>query len=86
MLALVSLVVAVLLARYVAAIRTVIAVQLVLYALAVVVLLATAPDHDSTRTTGLVLGLVLAPVTALAVAVGRVWRGRSAEVPELSRS
>jgi len=86
MLALVSLVVAVLLARYVAALRTVIAIQFVLYALAVAVLIGTAPNYNSTRTTGLVLGLVLAPLTVLAVAVGRVWRGRSPAALALSES
>lgn len=77
MLALLSLVVAVPLARFVSALRTVVLVQSGLCVLAGAVLVGTAPDHGSSRTTGLVLALVLVPLTAVAVAVGRAWRGRA---------
>jgi drug/metabolite transporter (DMT)-like permease len=77
MLALLTLVIAVPLARFVSSLRTVIVIQAGLCVLAGILLVVTAPDHDSTRTTGFLLALVLVPVTALAVAVGRAWRTRS---------
>jgi membrane protein DedA with SNARE-associated domain len=77
MLALLSLVIAVPLARFVASLRTVVLAQAGTCALAGVVLVVTAPDHGSSRTTGFVLALVLVPVTALAVTIGRLWRTRS---------
>jgi predicted tellurium resistance membrane protein TerC len=77
MLALLSLLVAVPLARFVSSLRMVVIVQAAICVLAGIVLVATAPDHDSSRTTGFLLALVLVPVTALAVAIGRVWRTRS---------
>ncbi len=77
MLALVTLVVAVPLARFVSSLRTVLMVQLALFLLAGAVLVATAPDYGSSSTTGFLLALVLAPVTALAIVIGRAWRARS---------
>lgn len=77
MLALLSLVVAVPLARFVSSLRTVVLVQGGLCLLAGIVLVGTAPDHGSTRTTGFLLALLLVPLTVLAVAAGRAWRSRS---------
>lgn len=77
MIALLSLVVAVPLARFVSALRTVVLVQSGLCVLAGAVLVGTAPNHGSTRTTGFVLALVLIPLTVVAIAVGRAWRTRA---------
>jgi len=77
MIALLSLVVAVPLARFIAALRTVVLVQAGLCVFAGVVLVGTAPDHGSTRTTGFLLALLLVPLTVVAVAAGRAWRSRS---------
>lgn len=81
MVALLSLVAAVLLGRYVRDLKTAGTAQALLYLLSSVVLVVTAPAHGSTRTTGLLLAVVLAPLTVLALFVGRVWRGRSNAVP-----
>lgn len=78
MIALLSLVAAALLGRYTSQLRTVIQVQALLYVLACVALIGTAPGHGSTRTTGALLGLLLAPLTIGCVALGRSWRKHSA--------
>jgi hypothetical protein len=77
MLALLTLVIAVPLARFVSSLRTVVLVQAGLCVVAGAVLVATAPDHGSSRTTGFLLALLLVPLTALAVAAGRTWRTRA---------
>lgn len=77
MLALVSLIAGVLLARYVASMKTVVLGQVVLFLLAGAVLIVTAPAHGSTHAQGLVLSIVLAPLTVLVVLMGRIWRSRS---------
>lgn len=77
MVALVSLIAGVFLARYVASVKTVILGQVVLYLLAGAVLVVTSPAHGSTHAQGLVLSVVLAPLTALVVVLGRIWRSRS---------
>lgn len=77
MVAIVSLVVGLLLARYVASLRTVIAVQGALYVVASTVLVITAPDHGSSHGTGFALSGALAPVTALVVVLGRIWRNHT---------
>jgi predicted MFS family arabinose efflux permease len=77
MLALLSLVVAVPLARFISSLRTVVLVQAGLCVVAGAVLVGTAPDHGSSRTTGFLLALLLVPLTALAVAAGRAWRTRA---------
>ncbi len=67
----------VLLARF-AARRTTVAVEIVFYALAATVLIATAPDHGHSYGSGVILSMVLAPLCVLAVVLGSLWRNRDA--------
>jgi hypothetical protein len=75
--ALLPLIAGLLLARFVARRGVVMGTELGLFTLAAVVLVSTAPDHDQSRGTGVVLSVALAPLCALAVVLGSLWRGRS---------
>jgi hypothetical protein len=57
--------------------RTAIAVQIAFYAAASAVLISTAPDHGGSHTDGVFLSLILAPLSALTVGIGSIWRRRS---------
>ncbi|MEY2515063.1 MAG: hypothetical protein QOJ89_2421 [bacterium] len=76
MAALLPLIGGVLLARFAASRSTVIAVEIVLFALAATVLIATAPDHGHSYGSGVILSIVLAPLCVLAVVLGSLWRNR----------
>jgi peptidoglycan/LPS O-acetylase OafA/YrhL len=78
--ALLPLIGGVLLARFAANRTTVIGVELVFYALAATVLIATAPDHGHGYGAGVILSLVLAPLCVLAVVLGTLWRNRQVSV------
>lgn len=54
--------------------RAAVAVQVAFYALAAAALIATAPDHGSSYGGGVLLSLVLAPLSAFTYAIG--WRLR----------
>lgn len=56
--------------------RTAVIAQVVFYALAAAVLIATAPSHDATRTQGALLALALFPLAALSLAAGLRLRSR----------
>jgi hypothetical protein len=56
--------------------RTAVIAQVVFYALAAAVLVATAPQHDATRAQGAVLALVLLPLAALSLGAGLLIRSR----------
>ncbi|MDX6287176.1 MAG: hypothetical protein QOG53_2661 [Frankiales bacterium] len=77
MAALLPLIGGLLLARFAARRAMVVGVEVVLFAVAAAVLIATAPDHDSSYRTGVILSVVLAPLCALAVVLGSLWRQRS---------
>lgn len=77
MAALVPLIGGILLARFAARRTLVIGVELVLFALAAAVLIATAPDHGHSYGSGVVLTIVLAPLCAMAVVLGSMWRART---------
>jgi hypothetical protein len=66
-----------LMARYLADRRAVIGIDVVLYALAAAVLVATADDHGHSTGSGVLLAAVLAPLSVLTVVLGLVWRSRS---------
>jgi len=57
--------------------RVAIALQVVFYALAAAALIATAPDHGGSHTDGVLLSLVLAPLSALTYFIGWLWRRRT---------
>jgi peptidoglycan/LPS O-acetylase OafA/YrhL len=80
MAALLPLIGGVLLARFVASRSTVIGAEVVLYALAAAVLIATAPDNGHSYGAGVVMSLVLAALCVLAVVLGSLWRNRQATV------
>lgn len=80
MAALLPLIGGVLLARFAANRTTVIAAELALYALAAAVLVASAPDHHHSYGAGVILSLVLAPLSVLAVVIGTVLRGRRSTI------
>ena len=48
-----------------------------LFAAAAAVLITTAPSHDSSYGTGVILSAVLAPLCALAVVLGTLLRNRA---------
>jgi peptidoglycan/LPS O-acetylase OafA/YrhL len=75
--ALLPLLAGLLLARFVARRDIVVGLELGLFALAALVLIATAPDHHHSHGAGVLLSVVLAPLCALAVVLGSLWRGRS---------
>jgi hypothetical protein len=66
-----------LLARFIAQRGIVVGVELVFFAVAAAVLIATAPDHGHGHGSGVLLSAVLAPLCVLAVVLGFVWRNRS---------
>jgi peptidoglycan/LPS O-acetylase OafA/YrhL len=80
MAALLPLIGGVLLARFAASRTTVVGVELVLYAIAATVLIASAPDHGHSYGSGVILSLVLAPLCVLAVVLGSLWRNRQASI------
>ena len=77
MIALLSLVVAIVLARCAQQLRTVVSVQLPAFAVGCAALIGTAPAHGSSYTTGVLLSVALAPLTVLMVAAGRRWRAHA---------
>jgi hypothetical protein len=77
MFALLPLIGGLLLARFVASRRTVVGLELILFALAAAVLINTAPDHGHSYGAGGVLSVVLAPLCVLTVVIGTLWRNRS---------
>lgn len=79
MAALLPLLGGILLARFQGRRHLVIGIEVALYALAAAVLVATAPDHNASYAKGAVLSAVLAPLCALAVVLGLVWRRRSTQ-------
>lgn len=85
MAALLPLIGGLLLARFLANRTLVIGVEIGLFAVAAAVLIATAPDHDHSHGAGVVLSLVLAPLCALVVVLGTVWRQRSEASPLTAR-
>jgi hypothetical protein len=58
-------------------VRVAVTTQCVFFAIAAAVLVATAPDHGASHLDGLWLSLVLAPLSALTVFLGRIWRRRT---------
>ena len=75
--ALLPLIGGLLLARFAARRAVVIGAEIVLFALAAAVLISTAPCHDSSYGTGVVLSAVLAPLCVLTVVLGSLWRSRA---------
>jgi peptidoglycan/LPS O-acetylase OafA/YrhL len=80
MAALLPLIGGVLLARFAGSRTTVVAAEIVLYALAATVLVVTAPDHGHGYGAGVLMSVVLAPLCVLAVVLGSLWRNRQATV------
>jgi F0F1-type ATP synthase assembly protein I len=78
MISIVPLLAGLLLARFVTNRILVIAIETVLFALAAVVLILTAPDHGASHLAGAGLSAVLAPLCVLAVVLGLYWRSRAA--------
>ncbi|MGF7235136.1 MAG: hypothetical protein ACQSGP_09275 [Frankia sp.] len=60
-----------------APVRPAIAVQIAFYAVAAAALIATAPNHGSGYAGGVILSLVLAPLSAVAYFIGWSWRRRA---------
>jgi ribose/xylose/arabinose/galactoside ABC-type transport system permease subunit len=84
MFALLPLVGGILLARFLGSRSTVVGVEIAFFAIAAAVLIATAPDHGHGYGAGVLLSVVLAPLCALAVVLGTVWRNRSARTETLT--
>jgi hypothetical protein len=57
--------------------RAAIAVQIVFYAIATLVLVATSPTHGATHTSGALLALILLPLSAGALLLGQGWQRRA---------
>lgn len=76
MVALLSLVVALVIARCADRLRTVLAVQIPAFALGAAALIGTSPNHGSSYATGVLLAVALIPLTVLMLALGRRWRSR----------
>jgi drug/metabolite transporter (DMT)-like permease len=66
-----------LLGRFVANRRVAIAVQVAFFAIAATVLIASAPSHGASHGEGLLLAVILAPVSAATLALGGVWQHRT---------
>ena len=66
-----------LLGRFVANRRTAIAVQVAFFAIAATALVASAPSHGASHGEGLLLAVILAPVSAATLAFGAVWQHRT---------
>ncbi len=62
--------------------RTAVAVQSVLYIVAAVVLVVSAPQHGSTTAVGALFALGVLPLAALSLAAGLFIRSRRADAPE----
>lgn len=77
MIAVLPLIGGVLLSRFANRRATAIGVEILLFALAAAVLIATAPDHGRGYGAGVLLSAVLAPLCALAMLLGTLWRGRT---------
>jgi hypothetical protein len=77
MLAVLPLIGGLLLGRFVGNLRIAVAVQVAFYAIAAAVIIATAPDHGASHGKGVVLALVLAPVSAATLFLGIAWQRRS---------
>ncbi|MBL7487757.1 hypothetical protein I6A60_08955 [Frankia sp. AgB1.9] len=60
--------------------RLALGIQVALYAIAAATLIATAPSHDASYTDGLLLSLVLAPLSALTFFIGWRWRRHAQRV------
>jgi hypothetical protein len=80
MVAVLPLVGGLLLGRFVANRRLAMAVQIAFFSVAAAVLVATAPDHDSSYRQGVVLAAILAPVSVATFALGLGWRRRNGEL------
>lgn len=78
--ALIPLIGGVFLARFAPRRSIVVGVEILLFALAAAVLIDTAPDHGHSHGSGVILSAVLAPLCALAVVLGSLWRNRSVGV------
>jgi hypothetical protein len=72
--ALLPLVGGVLAARFITGRSTVAATVVVLYIMAAAVLIVSAPDHGHSHGAGVLLAAILAPLCALAVVLGSLWR------------
>jgi len=57
-----------------------IALQAVLFAIAAVVLIASAPSHGSSYGMGVLLAVILAPASVATFAMGTMWQHRTAAV------
>jgi drug/metabolite transporter (DMT)-like permease len=79
--ALLPLIAGILLARLVTRREVVIGVEVALFALAAIVLVSTAPDHGNSHAAGALMAAVLAPLCALTVVLGTLWRGRTQPTP-----
>jgi hypothetical protein len=66
-----------LVARFVRNRGVAIVLQLAFYAISAAALIASAPSHDSSYSQGLVLALVLAPVSVATFALGTIWQHRA---------
>ncbi|WP_163550592.1 hypothetical protein [Candidatus Frankia nodulisporulans] len=60
--------------------RLAVGIQVALYAVAAAALIATAPDHGGSHTDGVLLSLVLAPLSALTFFIGWRWRRHAQRV------
>ena len=57
--------------------RLAIVLQAIFYALAAVVIIATAPDHDASYASGVVIALVLAPLSVATLYGGMTLQRRT---------
>jgi hypothetical protein len=85
MIAVLPLLAGLLLARFLARRATVVSLESLLFALAAAVLIATAPNHDHGYAGGVILSAVLAPLCALTVLLGTIWRNRAGTADALAR-
>jgi nitrate/nitrite transporter NarK len=54
--------------------RLAIALQVAFYVLAAAVIIATSPQHHASHTSGVILSLVLAPLSAATLLGGMTWQ------------
>jgi hypothetical protein len=85
MLAVLPLLGGLLLGRFVSDRRIAVVLQLAFYAIAAAVLIASAPSHGASHGKGVVLALVLAPVSAATFFLGTVWQRRTTAGRHLHR-